>query len=447
MPIPGARYREVDREMNRVGSSDRINSLNQLEILFPDLLEWAQNALSGRGELGILGRIADLWDRRRFASALWIESADGASFEFWLRNFYSMLLDNAIDPACVEIHDSSICPCGHTLAQHSEDDYMAPSGVSRAWHLYTSSHGLDSDIRAYRVQAVAEHPLLLDCVIEAAYGWRGPASRRAAAWRVLQAIDWREPLIDALGQFFRVGPAAIRALRQWRPSLRPHWITYPTVRRAANMLVGLHHETGMELDARAFWRWLPVAHVITRCTGVRVEYVMRSECLDGIDRLLCDKPVQRQKLLRKLRQAIRWLRCERGCHGGLPRLDRLFMAIGVPPSPEFNLDYCFALPGGWMAARLDCAEAIRAEGRVMRHCIRRYTNEVEQGEAQAYSLRSKEGHERATLVTRPCIGMEYNDEVDVTVAGKENDSMSLDALEAMVALLRIVSPKGARMRI
>ena len=433
--------------MKRIGNFDPVAALNQTEILFEDLLEWAQNALSGRGELGILGRIADLWDRRRFASALWIESVDGASFEFWLRNFYSMLLDNGIDPSCVEIHGCSICPCGHPLAHHDEHAYMAPSGVSRAWHLYTTSRLLDADICTYRVQAVAQHPLLLDCVIEAAYGWRGPTSRRVAAWRVLQAIDWREPLIDALCQFFRMGPAAIRALRQWRPSSRQHWITYSTVRRAANMLVGLHHETMMELDARAFWRWLAVAHVIMRCTGVRVEYVMRSECLDGIERLLSDKPVQRQNLLRKLRQAIRWLRCERGCHGGLPRLDRLFMAIGVPPPPKITLDYCLALPGGWMAAPLDCAEAIREEGSAMRHCIRRYTNEVEQGDAQAYSLRSGEGYERATLVTRPCIGLEYNDEVDVTVAGKGNDSMPLDALEAMVALLRIVSPKGARIRI
>ena len=99
-----------------------------------------------------------------------------------------------------------------------------------------------------------------------------------------------------------------------------------------------------------------------------------------------------------------------------------------------------------MAARLETLDAIREEGNAMRHCVRRYTNEVVQGEAQAYSLRSGEGHERATLVTRRSIGFDENDEVDLTMAGMGNDSMSLDALEAMVSLLRIVSLKGTRVR-
>ena len=432
--------------MKRVVTSDRVDSLNKTEILFHDLLEWAQNVLRGGGEQGILGLIADVWDRRRFASALWIESADGASFEFWCRNLYSMLLENGIDPSCVEIHECSTCPCGHALARHSEDDYLAPSGVSRAWHLYTTRRSLEADICSYRIQAVAQQPLLLDCVIEAAYGWRGPASRRVAAWQVLDAIDQRGSLIDALCRFFRVGPAAIRAMREWRPSLRQRWIAYGTARRAGSLLVGLSHDTLLELDARALWRWLTVAHVIMRCTGVSVEYLMRGECIDGIQRLLVPKPVKRHVLLRKLRHAIRWLRCERGRQGGLPRPARLFAAIGIPPPPKVTLEYCFVLPVGWRAARLDTPEAIQEEGNAMRHCIRRYTNEVIKGEAQAYSLRSGEGHERATLVTRRSIGFDENDEVDLTMAGMGNDSMSLDALEAMVGLLRIVSPKGTRVR-
>lgn len=431
--------------MKQIDVADLDDTGDQEELLFHNLLDCAQNVLRGRGGIGILAGIADLEDRRRFSSALWLEGADGPSFEFWRRNLCNMLCDNGIDPSLVEL-DYSMCPCGHPLTHHKQEDYMALAGVSRAWHLYTTSRRLDPQICEYRVQAITQHPLLLDCVIEAAYRWDGPASRRVAAWHLLDAIDHRQPLIDALGRFFRVGPAAIRAMRQWRPSSRQHWVAYPTARRAASLLVGLPDETLMELDARAFWRWLAVAHVISRCTGVSVEYLMRSECLDGIERLRSKKPVKRQDLLCKLRQAIRWLRCERGRHGGLPRPNRMFAAIGIPLPPKLTLDYCFALPLGWMAARLDTPEAIRDEGSTMGHCIRRYTNEVEQGEAQAYSLRSGEGRERATLVTRPFIGFDDVEELHLTMAGPGNESMSLDALEVMVALLRIVSPKAARIR-
>ena len=433
--------------MKHVDLSEGNASVGQAEVPFHELLECAQNVLRGRGDPGILGRIADTEDRKRLASALWIEGADEAAFEFWCHILSNMLLDNGIDPSCVKIHRSSICPCGQPLAHHAEDDYLAPSGVSRAWHLYTTSRRLDANICNYRVQAVAQHPLLLDCVIETAYGWRGPASRRVAAWRVLHAIDHREPLIEALCRFFRVGPAAIRAMRQWRPSSRQYWITYPMARRVASLLADLPHEKLMDLDSRAFWRWLAVAHVIRRCAGVTSEYLMRSECLDGIERLRFNKQVKGQELLGKLRQAIRWLRCERYAHDGLPRPDRMFAAIGIPPPPRMTLEYCFALPLAWMAARLDTSEAIREEAITMRHCIQKYTNELAQGQIQAYSLRSREGRERVTLMVRPFIGLDDCEEIHLTISGPGNESISLDALEAVLAMMRIVSPKGARMRV
>ena len=179
-----------------------------------------------------------------------------------------------------------------------------------------------------------------------------------------------------------------------------------------------------------------------------MEYLMRGECIDGIERLLSIKPVKRQELLRKLRLAIRWLRRERCRHGGLPRPNRLFAAIGAPLPPKVRLDYSFALPRGWMAALLDTPEAIRDEGNVMRHCLRRYLNEVMQGEAQAYSLRSGDGSDRATLVARTrAADDDEGDEVHLTLAGVGNEAVAIGALEAVLALLRIVSPTAARISI
>ena len=413
-------------------------------LQFHILLDCAQNVLRGRGDQGVLASIADPVDRRRFASALWLEGADGSSFEFWCQNLQNLLCDNGIEPPCVTIDGDSVCPCGHPLSHHAQEERMGLAGVSRAWHLYTTCAHLDARIRHFRVQAVAQHPLLLDCVLQVAYGWGEPISRRSEAWQVLSSIDARMPLIQALCRFFRVGPAAVRAIRHWSPSTRQHWLTHATVRRAARLLVGLSHEIQRELDARALWRWLAAAHVIVQCTGVKPEYVMRAECLDGIDRLLAKGPVKRRELQGMLRLAIRWLRHERGRQGGLPRPSRLLSAIGLPLPPITRLDYCYALPCGWLAAPLESPDAIRAEGDTMHHCLRRYTNDVMWGDARAYSLRSEDGAERATLVTRQPLFSDEGNELDITIAGEGNRSMSIDVLTATLDLLRIVSPTVTR---
>lgn len=285
-------------------------------LQFHTLLDCAQNVLRGRGDQGVLASIADLVDRRRFASALWLEGADGSSFEFWCHNLHNLLCDNGIEPPWITIDGDSVCPCGHPLSHHAQEERMGLAGVSRAWHLYTTCAHLDARIRDFRVQAVAQHPLLLDCVMQVAYGWGEPVSRRFEAWQVLSAVDARMPLIEALCRFFRVGPAAVRAVRHWSPSTRQYWLTHTTVRRAASLLAGLSQEIQREIDARALWRWLNAAHVIVKCTGVKPEYLMRGECLDGIDRLLAKRPVRGGELRRMLRLAIRWLRHERGRQGG-----------------------------------------------------------------------------------------------------------------------------------
>lgn len=423
-------------------SQDEFRCEEALE--FHTLLHCAQNVLSGRGRQGVLASIADPVDKRRFASALWLEGADGSSFEFWCHNLQNLLCDNGIEPPWITIDGDSVCPCGHPLSHHAQEERMGLAGVSRAWHLYTTCAHLDARIRHFRVQAVAQHPLLLDCVMQVAYGWGEPVSRRFEAWQVLSAIDARMPLIQALCRFFRVGPAAVRAVRHWSPSTRQYWLTHTTVRRAASLLAGLSQEIQREIDARALWRWLTAAHVIVKCTGVKPEYLMRGECLDGIDRLLAKRPVRGGELRRMLRLAIRWLRHERGRQGGLPRPERLLLAVGLPLPPRTTPDYCYTLAGGWLAAPLESPDALRAEGDTMHHCLRRYTNDVMWGDARAYSLRSGDGAERATLVTRQTLFSDEGNELDITLAGPGNSSMSIDVLSATLDLVRIVSPTVTR---
>ena len=428
----------------RVDGARHDELLRKEALQFHTLLDCAQNVLSGRGDQGVLASIDDPVDRRRFASALWLEGADGSSFEFWCHNLRNLLCDNGHELPWITIDGDSVCPCGYPLSHHAKEERMGLAGVSRALHLYTTCAHLDARIRHFRVQAVAQHPLLLDCVIQVAYGWREPVSRRLEAWQVISAIDLRRPLIEALGRFFRIGPAAIRAVRHWSPSTRQYWLTHATARRAASLLVELPYETQRDLDARELWRWLAAAHVIVRSTGVKAEYLMRGECLDGIDRLLAKRPVIGQELRRMLRFAIRWLRHERGRHGGLPRPIRMLLAIGLPLPPRTTPDYCYALPCGWFAARLESPDAIRAEGYAMQHCLRRYTNDVMGGDARAYSLRSGDGTERATLVTRQPLFSDERNELDITLAGVGNRSMSIDVLSATLDLLRIVSPTLTR---
>lgn len=425
--------------VDMVGDADDFDE----PLQFDRLLELAQNVLSGRGEQGLLAGIAEL-DRSRFASALWLEGADAETSEFWLHNLCNILCDNGIDPWQIELDDDSMCPCGHRLSRHAELRGMGLEGTSRASHLYLDDRHLDARIRGFRAEAVAQYPVLLDLVIQAAYGAHGPASRRAHAWQMLDDIDHRRPLIGALARFFRVDPSAIRAFRHWRPGSPQHWLTYPSVRRVASMLAALPAEDRVDLDTREFWRWIVVAHVVTRCARVTSEYLMQTEFLDGVDRLLTVKPAKRHDLRRRLRHAIRWLRQERRRHGGAPRPSRLLTAIGVPAPQPIALNFCFTLPGGWVAAALEAPDAIREEGATMHHCLgRRYVHDVMAGEAKAYTLRSIGGLERATLLIEhwPC-HCEDDETLRVTLKGRDNGPVHIGAMEAAAVLLRMVAPSA-----
>ena len=422
--------------VDRVGDAEEFDE----PLLFGRLLELAQNVLSGRGEQGLLAGIEEP-DRTRFASALWLEGADSDAPEFWLHNLCNILCDHGIDPCQIELDDDSMCPCGHRLSRHADRCGMGLEGKSRASHLYLDSRHLESRVRTFRAEALAQHPVLLDLVLQAAYGARGPASRRAHAWQVLDDIDHRRPLIEALARFFRVWPSAIRAFRHWRPESPQHWLAYPSARRVASMLAVLPAEDGTDLDTREFWRWIVVAHVVTRCARVTPEYLMQTEFLDGVDRLLTVKPANRHDLRRRLRQAIRWLRQERRRDGGTPRPSRLLAAIGVRVPQPVVLDFCFTLPGGWVAAALEAPDAIREEGRTMEHCLGRYVKEIGRGEANAYTLRSQAGAERATLLTRRWpLNYEGDEALHVTLKGIDNDPVQIGALEATLALIRMVAP-------
>lgn len=230
-------------KVDMVGDADELDE----PLLFGRLLELAQNVLSGQGDQGLLACI-DEPDRRRFASALWLEGADGASMEFWVHNLCNILYDHSIDPCQIELDGDAMCPCGHRLSRHSDRCGAGLGGKSRASHLYLDSRHLDTRIRGIRTEAVSQHPVLVGLVLEVAYGAYGPASRRAHAWQVLADIDQRRPLIETLARFFRVGPSAVRAIRHWRPGSPQRWLAYPSVRRIAGMLA---------VPPSCCWRSLP----------------------------------------------------------------------------------------------------------------------------------------------------------------------------------------------
>lgn len=416
------------------------------EIGFDDLLESAECVLSGKGNEGILAAIADMGDRIRFASSIWLEGAGGTSSDFWYRNLQNMLRDNGADTSRLSVDENAMCLCGYPLFSHAERGRIDLDGQSRAQHIFFLSRRLEPIVRQHRAEAHALHPVLMNFVIDAAYDGHGPWSRRDAAWRLIEAIDQRRPLIDALAAFFRVGPAAIRAFRHWRTESPQLWLTCSSARRTAAMLALLPHEFRAELDAREVWRWLPVAHVVFRSTGVRPDYMMSVEFLDGIERLIAIKPVRRKELRRKIRHAIRWLRTARRENGGLPRPRRLLAAIGVPPPSPVPLNYCYALPAGWLAAPLDTPEAVREEGATMHHCLGRSARDIMRGEIQAYSLRSLDGSERATLVIRKWYSIEEADRW-ITLAGRENGVVSIEAITAMVALLGFICPDTYRVHL
>ena len=84
----------------------------------------------------------------------------------------------------------------------------------------------------------------------------------------------------------------------------------------------------------------------------------------------------------------------------------------------------------------------------MRHCLGRFVKEIGRGEANAYTLRSPDGVERATLLTRL---WPFNDEGDeslhVTLEGRANGPVHIGALEATVALIRKVAPNASHVEI
>ena len=412
-------------------------------IRFARLLELASNVLRGRGEVGILAEIGDSVDRLRFSSALWLEGADSASCDFWWDNLHRLLADYGIDPSDLDLHEDAMCPCGHRLSQHSEKGGMGIEG-SRAWHLYRTSQQLEATDPRARTAAALEHRVLLELVLQIAHDAQAPASRRAEAWQVIDDIDHRRPVIKGLARLFRVGPAAIRVMRQWRPSSAQRWLSYSSVRRISSMLAVIPAQCRGDLDARDLWQWLPVAHSIMQSTRVSPDYLMRVQFLDAIERLIAIKSVRRKDRRSMLRHAIRWLRLQRCRQGGHPRPSRLLAAIGQPVPQPTELSFCFDLPNGWRAAPLDTPDALRQEGAVMQHCLARYVKTVMRGESCAYALRSSDGSQRATLLLEPWM---EDDEICATLAGPENQAVSLNAIDAMGALLRIVSPMTTKVRL
>ena len=84
----------------------------------------------------------------------------------------------------------------------------------------------------------------------------------------------------------------------------------------------------------------------------------------------------------------------------------------------------------------------------MQHCLGRYVDAAMAGEAKAYTLRSKDGAERATLLIELWPTDEEVDEaLSVTLAGRDNGPLHIGAMEAAVALIRMVAPNATHVEI
>ena len=84
----------------------------------------------------------------------------------------------------------------------------------------------------------------------------------------------------------------------------------------------------------------------------------------------------------------------------------------------------------------------------MQHCLGRYVKEVMRGDASAYTLRSSDGSERATLMTEPrAFDIEGGEALHITLKGVANGPVHIGAMEAAVALIRVVTPTASRVEV
>lgn len=85
----------------------------------------------------------------------------------------------------------------------------------------------------------------------------------------------------------------------------------------------------------------------------------------------------------------------------------------------------------------------------MQHCLGRcYVEDVIAGDAKAYTLRSKDGVERATLLIElwPSAGEDI-EAVSVTLKGPDNGPVHIGAMGAAFALIRMVAPNATHVEI
>ena len=80
----------------------------------------------------------------------------------------------------------------------------------------------------------------------------------------------------------------------------------------------------------------------------------------------------------------------------------------------------------------------------MQHCLGRFVKDIMRGDENAYTLRSGDSSERATLVTRLYpIDDEGGEALRITLTGMGNGPVHIGALEATLALIRSVAPSAS----
>lgn len=403
------------------------------------LCESAEAVLRGGPVWGPLALVEDVCARRRAAVELMQMPASVDVREAWLPSYPELQRHAA---PLVDVDDHS-CPCGTSILTHQEDDMPL---TPLCWHLFATSVSLSIQQRIHRSQAVAQFAWAIFHVVRTAHG-EGPFSRISAAWQVIDGIDSGERLIPALAAFFRVSRAAIRASRSL--SLGSAYLdALPTrarrVLRASWELRRWPDIDGGSKDDLA--RWLPVLDLISRKARHSIVLLGRTLPLRAVEIMVVRETTKAER-----RALLRWIirRSRNGVRDAVKDWQELLLRwrSGSGSPDRVNHPVPITLGDAWLAIPLRDAYDLWLEGHQMGHCVFSLRHELERGKTTVYSVRAARTRESVTVAFTRCPDRGSVPAFCLEARGPRNGAISLEAMQAVLDLLRIIERSLAPRRL
>ena len=275
--------------------------------------------------------------------------------------------------------------CLDTLDHHRNTG----SAAEPFWQSFLFDPTLTPEQVLYRHQAVNAQPCAIWLVVFAASS-NTPKSRVEAVRRIISTIDSAAPLLPVLSEFLgltrsmlrsirRLPLAAVQGMRCWKSALR--------VIRCLTLLGPL--PDWMDDNWPMVQQWFPLLDVVADHTAIT-----RRELLNDVRRIYGPDPA------RSIPQNITPLFVVRNMDrlgGDIELFSRILerMERGIPePKVVLQLD------DGWQAESLDTEDDLAWEGLRMRHCAHSFTDQLEAGDRQFFSLYSEQEGERVTVAGR-----------------------------------------------